>query len=438
MTRNPERYNIQSIERKWQQYWHDEAVFCTPENPDKNKAYILEMFPYPSGHLHMGHVRNYTLGDVLARFLRAQGRDVLYPMGWDAFGLPAENAAKERGILPSNWTYDNIAVMRGQLQRMGFSHDWRREVATCAPEYSAQEQRMFLEFWRHDLIYRKIGIVNWDPLEETVLANEQVIDGKGWRSGVAVEQRELPQWYARISNFSESLLHELEDGLPNWPEKVRLMQINWINRSEGAHIYFSVAHEDAAIRVFTTRHDTLYGASFIALSPGHPLAQAWSRDNAAMADFIKSCEAGGTAQEELDKAEKRGFGTGFFATHPMLGNRRLPIYLANFVLMNYGTGALFGCPAHDQRDLDFARKYDLPVLPVVCPSDSSPDTFTIETEPYVGDGVLINSGPLDGMSVAEAKAFMAQELARTQTGEATTTYRLRDWGISRQRYWGCP
>ncbi|HYN37767.1 MAG TPA: leucine--tRNA ligase [Rhodospirillales bacterium] len=435
------RYNFKDSERAWQAAWQDHNCFAADVDPARPKYYVLEMFPYPSGRIHMGHVRNYTLGDVIARYKRARGYNVLHPMGWDAFGLPAENAAIERGVKPAEWTYGNIATMRRQLQSMGLSIDWSREIATCHPGYYRHQQAMFLHFLRDGLAYRRESWVNWDPVDNTVLANEQVIDGRGWRSGALIERRKLSQWFLRITADAQSLLDALTT-LDRWPERVRLMQQNWIGRSEGARIRFPIDGRDDVLEVFTTRHDTLFGASFCAISPNHPLAAELGRVDTALADFIAECSRLGTSEEAIETAEKRGFDTGLRARHPFVEGGLLPIYVANFVLMEYGTGAIFGCPAHDQRDLDFARKYGLPVKPVILPEGASKDAFRggpgIGSEAYVGPGTLINSAFLDGLSIEAATAEIAQRLDDLGAGEAVVTYRLRDWGISRQRYWGCP
>jgi len=437
------RYNPRESEQKWQARWEAEQAFVAA--PDsREKYYVLEMFPYPSGRIHMGHVRNYTMGDIVARYKRARGFNVLHPMGWDAFGMPAENAARERGIHPAIWTYENIATMRGQLKAMGLSIDWTRELATCDAEYYGHEQRMFLDFLDKGLVYRKESSVNWDPVDETVLANEQVIDGRGWRSGALVEQRMLTQWFFKITAYADDLLKSL-DTLERWPEKVRLMQSNWIGRSEGMRIRFAISGPDARslpggglLEVYTTRHDTIFGMSFCAISADHPIALELAAGNPAIADFCKQCrDIGGTA-EALERAEKLGFDTGLKVQHPFIAGREAPIYIANFVLMGYGTGAIFGCPAHDQRDLDFARKYSLPVVPVVAPAGA--ETIDIVNDAYTDNlnGRLINSGFLDGLTIAGAKAETAKRLQAANAGEPAVTYRLRDWGVSRQRYWGCP
>jgi leucyl-tRNA synthetase len=431
------RYNFRETEAKWQARWAEAGTFAVTEDRSRPKYYVLEMFPYPSGRIHMGHVRNYTLGDLVARYKRANGFNVLHPMGWDAFGLPAENAAIERRVHPAKWTEENVRAMGEQLRGMGLSYDWDREVTTCRPDYYRHEQKMFLDFLRHDIAYRRESWVNWDPVEHTVLANEQVIDGRGWRSGAPVEKRLLSQWFLRITDFAEELLASL-DGLERWPDRVVLMQRNWIGRSEGARIFFDIAGRDDRLEVFTTRHDTLFGASFCAIAANHPLAMGLAATNPGLAAFVAECNRTGTSEAELETAEKRGYDTGLKARHPFVEGLELPVYVANFVLMEYGTGAIFGCPAHDQRDLDFARKYGLPVLPVVLPTGADPATVAIADEAYVGDGTLFNSSFLDGMAVPAAKAEMARRLEAMGRGKTAITYRLRDWGVSRQRYWGCP
>lgn len=431
------RYNPRKTEAKWQNAWDEAACFAVTEDPSRPKYYVLEMFPYPSGRIHMGHVRNYTIGDVVARYKRARGFNVLHPMGWDAFGLPAENAAIERGIHPARWTFDNIDAMRAQLKMMGLSIDWDREIATCHPDYYAQQQRLFLDFFEAGLVYRKESWVNWDPVDQTVLANEQVIDGKGWRSGAPIERRKLAQWFFRITEVADDLLQAI-DGLERWPERVRLMQRNWIGRSEGARVFFEIAGREDRLEVFTTRPDTLFGASFCALSPHHPLAAELAEKDPALAAFIAECDRLGTSEEAIESAEKQGYLTGLTVKHPFVPGKELPLYVANFVLIEYGTGAIFGCPAHDQRDLDFARKYGLEVKPVVLPPDADPATFAVGDEAYVGDGVAFNSDFLDGLAVDAAKRAAIERLEGQSGGEGTVQYRLRDWGISRQRYWGCP
>jgi leucyl-tRNA synthetase len=442
-----ERYNAAEAETRWQKVWDERGIFATPNANLGKKYYVLEMFPYPSGRIHMGHVRNYTMGDVVARVKRAKGFAVLHPMGWDAFGMPAENAAMERKVHPKVWTYDNIAAMKKQLKSMGLSLDWSREIATCDPAYYKHQQKMFLDFLGAGLVERKQSKVNWDPVDQTVLANEQVIDGRGWRSGALVEQRELTQWFFAITKFAAPLLEAL-DTLDRWPEKVRLMQKNWIGRSEGLLVRFALDAKttpsgESELEVFTTRPDTLFGAKFMALAPDHPLAQAAAQKNPALAAFIAECKRHGTAQEIIDKAEKLGFDTGIKAVHPFDPSWTLPVYVANFILMEYGTGAIFGCPAHDQRDLDFVNKYGLGNTPVVCPPGQDPKTFVITDAAYDGDGRMINSRFLDGMTIAQAKEEVAQRLERESVGnrpvaQRQVNFRLRDWGISRQRYWGCP
>jgi leucyl-tRNA synthetase len=441
-----ERYNPRESEPRWQKLWADRDTFRTLDDPSRPKYYVLEMFPYPSGRIHMGHVRNYTMGDVVARYRRANGFDVLHPMGWDAFGMPAENAAMENRIHPAKWTYDNIAAMRAQLKSMGLALDWSREIATCDPEYYAQQQSMFIDFLEKGLAYRRKSKVNWDPVDQTVLANEQVIDGCGWRSGAPVEKRELTQWFFRITDFSDDLLAAL-DGLDRWPDKVRVMQRNWIGRSEGAEMIFELADVPTGVdarelEVYTTRPDTLYGAGFGAIAPDHPLATALAARDPALAEFIAECQHLGTSEEAIERAEKKGYDTGVKARHPF-EDRLLPVFVANFVLMDYGTGAIFGCAAHDQRDLDFARKYGLLVLPVVLPPGADPGTFEIRDQAYLGDGTIFNSGFMNGMGVEVAKAaaiarLESQTVADRPQGTRTVNYRLRDWGVSRQRYWGCP
>ena len=439
-----ERYNHREVEPKWQKFWTESKSFEAKEDVSRPKYYVLEMFPYPSGRIHMGHVRNYTMGDVIARFRRACGYNVLHPMGWDAFGMPAENAAIERGVHPKSWTYENIAAMRKQLKSMGLAIDWSREFATCDPSYYRHEQAMFIDFMDADLVERRVSLVNWDPVDQTVLANEQVIDGKGWRSGAAVEKRELAQWFLKITAYGDELLSALDD-LDKWPEKVRLMQKNWIGRSEGLRFTFDL--EDAAgkkrdqgLTVYTTRHDTIFGASFCAVSADHPLTKEIAESNADVAAFRKDVAALGTSEENIERAEKRGCALGVFARHPFDPTRKLPVYAANFVLMGYGEGAIFGCPAHDQRDWDFATKYDLPILPVVAPRGTT--SPVLGDAPYLekdgDDCVLVNSQFLDGMTVEQAKVEVAKRMKESGRGEVRVNFRLRDWGVSRQRYWGCP
>ncbi|MBB5275473.1 leucyl-tRNA synthetase [Rhizobium rosettiformans] len=439
-----ERYNPRDAEPRWQAKWAEDKVFETDNADPREKYYVLEMFPYPSGRIHMGHVRNYAMGDVVARYKRARGYNVLHPMGWDAFGMPAENAAMKNKVHPKAWTYENIATMRGQLKSMGLSLDWSREFATCDVDYYHRQQHLFLDFLEKGLVYRKNSKVNWDPEDMTVLANEQVIDGRGWRSGALVEQRELTQWFFKITDFSQDLLDALDE-LDQWPEKVRLMQKNWIGRSEGMAIRWEVASgsEAGELTVYTTRPDTLFGASFLAIAADHPLAKEAAARDAAVDAFCQECRHAGTSLAALETAEKKGIDTGIRVKHPLDPSWELPVYVANFVLMEYGTGAIFGCPSGDQRDLDFARKYDLPVVPVVMPKDGDAASFVVGDTAYTDDGVMINSRFLDGLSTTEAFEEVANRLSSQQLngapqGERKVNFRLRDWGISRQRYWGCP
>ncbi len=442
-----ERYNPRDAEPRWQQQWAEAKVFETDNADPREKYYVLEMFPYPSGRIHMGHVRNYAMGDVVARYKRARGFNVLHPMGWDAFGMPAENAARDNKTHPKTWTYQNIESMKKQLKAMGLSLDWSREFATCDVEYYQQQQHLFLDMMEKGLVYRKQSKVNWDPVDQTVLANEQVIDGRGWRSGALVEQRELVQWFFKITEFSQDLLDSL-DTLDQWPEKVRLMQKNWIGRSEGLSIRWEIVGSTALageteVAVYTTRPDTLFGASFLAIAADHPLAKAAAANNPEIETFAEECRRQGTSLAALETAEKKGIDTGIKVRHPLDPAWELPVYVANFVLMEYGTGAIFGCPSGDQRDLDFARKYDLPVVPVVMPRDGDADTFSVGDTAYVDDGVMINSRFLDGKTTDEAfqavvEKLSAQMLGGTPQAERKVNFRLRDWGISRQRYWGCP
>jgi leucyl-tRNA synthetase len=436
------RYDFRASEPKWQQAWADRSCFHVDDVPAEGrpKYYVLEMFPYPSGKIHMGHVRNYTLGDVVARYKRARGHSVLHPMGWDAFGLPAENAARERGIHPAKWTYENIDAMRAELKRMGLSLDWAREFATCQPEYYRHQQKLFLDFLRAGLVERKESWVNWDPVDGTVLANEQVIDGRGWRSGALVEKKQLSQWFLSITKYAPELLAAL-DTMDRWPERVRLMQANWIGRSEGARLHFSLTTPKAGIErveVYTTRPDTLYGMSFLAIAPEHPLAAAVAASDPMAAEFVAECRRMGTSEAAIETAEKHGYDTGLRVAHPFIEGATYPIWIANFVLMEYGTGAIFGCPAHDQRDLDFARKYHLTVTPVVLPPGADAASFVLGKEAYVGPGVAYNSDFLDGLEVDAAKRAAIEALAARGVGEGVVNWRLRDWGVSRQRYWGCP
>ncbi len=442
-----ERYNPRETEPKWQQLWESRQTFQSRNDDPRPKYYVLEMFPYPSGRIHMGHVRNYAMGDVVARYRRAMGFNVLHPMGWDAFGMPAENAARLNKSHPGTWTYANIATMRGQLKSMGLSLDWSREVATCDPSYYKHQQAMFLDFLKAGLVDRKKSKVNWDPVDQTVLANEQVIDGRGWRSGALVEQRELTQWFLKITDFSQDLLDAL-DTLDRWPEKVRLMQKNWIGRSEGLLVRFRIDAATAPageseLKVYTTRPDTLFGARFMAVAPDHPLAAKVAEGNPELAAFIAECRRMGTSVATLETAEKKGFDTGVRVAHPFDPDWKIPVYVANFVLMDYGTGAIFGCPAHDQRDLDFVNAYGLGNVPVVCPEGQDPASFTVSTVAYDGDGRMINSRFLDGMTIAAAKEEVTKRLESVDIGgmpqaARQVNFRLRDWGISRQRYWGCP
>ncbi|MDE0173044.1 MAG: leucine--tRNA ligase [Defluviicoccus sp.] len=433
----PRRYDAKENEARWQAVWDERGTFVVAPDPARPKYYVLEMFPYPSGRIHMGHVRNYTMGDVVARYKRARGFNVLHPMGWDAFGMPAENAAMEQGVHPGSWTYENIAAMRSQLRSMGLSIDWSRELATCHPGYYRHQQAMFLDFLESGLLYRASGWVNWDPVDRTVLANEQVIDGCGWRSGAPVEKREMPQWFLRITDYAEDLRAALA-GLERWPDKVRTMQENWIGRSEGLRLTFPIVGRGGGLDIYTTRHDTIFGSSFCAVSPEHPLAAEIAGGNPDIAGFIEECRRTGTSEAAIEQAEKRGVDTGLRVRHPFRPEWTLPVYVANFILMEYGTGAIFGCPAHDQRDLDFARKYGLPVLPVVVPEGEDPAAFAVGDEAYLGDGRLANSDFIDGLTVEEAKAAIARRAEADGSGRREVNYRLRDWGVSRQRYWGCP
>ncbi len=442
-----ERYNAQEVEPIWQKKWVEKGIFKSEENTNKSKYYVLEMFPYPSGKIHMGHVRNYTMGDVIARYKRASGFNVLHPMGWDAFGMPAENAAMQRNTHPAIWTYENINNMRSQLKLLGLSIDWEREIATCDPKYYVHEQKLFLDFLKKDLVIRKNSKVNWDPVDKTVLANEQVIDGLGWRSGALVETKELTQWFFNITKFADDLLLKLDD-LKRWPDKVKVMQDRWIGKSTGVKLHFEIKHKtqniiDKTLEVFTTRPDTLFGASFCAISPDHPIASVLSKENLEIKEFINTCQKQGTTLANIAKAEKIGFKTGITVNHPFIKNKELDVYIANFVLMEYGTGAIFGCPAHDQRDLDFANKYQLEVIPVVLPSNQDSKSYKIINEAFTGEGTMINSDFLNNLSIADAKNLAADTLEKIEIngqaqGEKTITFRLRDWGISRQRYWGCP
>ena len=441
MSSTPQRYNFHETETKWQKVWEERQTFKAAMDKARPKYYVLEMFPYPSGRIHMGHVRNYTQGDVIARYKRARGFNVLHPMGWDAFGLPAENAAMEKKVHPKKWTYENIATMKAQLKSMGLSLDWSRELATCDPTYYRHQQKMFLDFWKAGLAYRKEAWVNWDPVDNTVLANEQVIEGKGWRTGAPVERRKLTQWNLRITHFADELLSRL-DTLERWPEKVRLMQANWIGKSRGARVFWQLAGADAAkkdwgkLEIFTTRPDTLYGASFMALSAEHPVVAELAAKDPGLQHFVAECRKTGTAAAEVETAEKQGYKLPLVAQHPLLPGKTVPVYAANFVLMEYGTGAIFGCPGHDERDHEFATKYGLPILQVVAPADGK--AVDIAAAPYVEDGVIVNSDFLNGLSVEDAKTKVIARLEEMGVGKGTVQYRLRDWLVSRQRYWGCP
>ena len=433
-----ERYNIKNVEKKWQDFWSEKKTNVVNVDKKKKKFYCLEMFPYPSGKIHMGHVRNYTIGDVLARYKKLRGFNVLHPMGWDSFGLPAENAARENNLHPKDWTKKNIETMKKQLKLLGLSLDWDREISTCDPEYYKHQQEFFLELFEKDLVYKKDTYVNWDPAEQTVLANEQVINGKGWRSGTVVERKKLSQWFFNIKKFSQSLLDELQN-LKNWPEKVKLMQKNWIGKSYGCEINFQIDKKNKSdkIKVFTTRPDTIFGASFIALSVDHPIAKNFEGSKGFFS-FKSECSKMGTTEEALANAEKIGFNTDLFAIHPLKNKIKLPVYIANFVLMDYGTGAIFGCPAHDQRDLDFANKYKLKVLPVVKPKNMDATKFVIKNEAFIGDGILFNSDFLNNLTVNKAIEKIIKVITKKKLGKKKITFRLKDWGVSRQRYWGCP
>ncbi|MBI1276312.1 leucine--tRNA ligase [bacterium] len=433
----PERYNPLESEPSWQKAWEKAGVFNTPAPSARPKYYVLEMLPYPSGKLHMGHLRNYTLGDVLARFLTMNGHDVLHPMGWDAFGLPAENAAIQNKTHPATWTYANIADMRQKLKEIGFSYDWNKEVATCSPDYYRHEQSFFLDFLEKGLAYKKESWVNWDPVDNTVLANEQVVDGRGWRSGAVVERRLMNQWFLKITHYAQELLDAVDNDLTDWPESVRTMQRRWIGRSEGAHMTFEFTDGSRApLPIYTTRPDTLWGASFVAISPDHPIAAELAKSDEKLTAFIAECRQLGTAEEAIDTAEKVGHKTPLKLKHPLDASIELPLYVANYILMDYGTGAIFGCPAHDARDLEFARRYSLPVIPVVAPEGVA--EMTINEDPFLGAGRLINSRDWNGLTVEEGKKTAIAALKKAGRGESQINFRLRDWGVSRQRYWGCP
>jgi len=433
---NVERFNPHVADARWQNIWEERSSFVADDNSSKPRAYVLEMFPYPSGRIHIGHVRNYTMGDVLARYKRMTGHEVLHPMGWDAFGMPAENAAMEKNVHPGGWTRDNIANMKAQLKRLGFAIDWTRELATCEPEYYGHEQALFLKLYAAGLVYRKESAVNWDPVDMTVLANEQVIDGKGWRSGAPVERRKLSQWFLKITDFADELLTGLET-LDKWPDKVRLMQENWIGKSQGLKCTFRFPGGTDGIDVFTTRPDTMFGASFVAIAADHPVAQKLAANAPDLQSFIEECRKGGTTAADIETAEKRGFNTGLTVEHPLDASWHLPVYVANFVLMDYGTGAVFGCPAHDQRDLDFACKYHLAVTRVVADGDLTDSAFDGDVA-FTGPGTIVNSHWMNGMTIDQAKADVIARAQAESWGTGQTQYRLRDWGVSRQRYWGTP
>lgn len=428
------RYPFQEIENKWQTYWEDHQSFKTGTDQSKPKYYVLEMFPYPSGRLHMGHVRNYTLGDVIARFKKAQGLNVLHPMGWDAFGLPAENAAMENKTHPKAWTYQNIATMREQFKSVGLAFDWSHELATCDPAYYKHQQALFISFFQNDLVYRKESWVNWDPKENTVLANEQVVDGKGWRSGVPIERRKLKQWFLKITDYADELLTAIDD-LSEWPDRVRLMQQNWIGKSQGATIRFRIKDSKDTLEVYTTRPDTLYGASFCAIAADHPLALKLAETSPRLAEFQQECRQIRTSERDIDTLDKVGYDTGVKIMHPFIPHMELPLYVTNYVIMDYGLGAIYGCPAHDQRDYEFAKKYKLAIPPVIKPKEGDHD---YEKGPYIGEGTLIESDFLNGLAVEDAIKATIEKLESQHQGTGKTVYRLRDWGVSRQRYWGCP
>ncbi|HHJ38434.1 MAG: leucine--tRNA ligase [Methylothermaceae bacteria B42] len=430
-----ENYHPHEIEEKVQQHWEHTRAFEVTEDPGKEKFYCLSMFPYPSGRLHMGHVRNYTIGDAIARYQRMLGKNVLQPMGWDAFGLPAENAAAKHGIHPAKWTYDNIEYMKGQLKRLGFAYDWKREIATCDPDYYRWEQWFFTKLFDKGLVYRKMATVNWDPVDQTVLANEQVIDGRGWRSGALVERREIPQWFLKITAYAEELLEDL-DKLEGWPEQVKTMQRNWIGRSEGVEMVFELVDSNDKITIFTTRPDTVMGVTYVALAPEHPLALKAAQSNSELKQFIDQCRQTSVAEADLATMEKKGCATGLYAIHPISGEK-VPVWAANFVLMEYGSGAVMSVPAHDQRDWEFARHYGLPIKQVIAPKD--PETeCDLEQGAFVEKGVLINSGQFDGLTSEQAFDAIAEYLEQQGKGKKVVQYRLRDWGVSRQRYWGTP
>ena len=433
-----ERYNFKLIEEKWQKQWHKNKTFKSEIDKNKKKFYCLEMFPYPSGKIHMGHVRNYTIGDVLSRYKSLKNFNVLHPMGWDSFGMPAENAAKQNNLNPKDWTEENIQVMKSQLKKLGLSIDWDREISTCSPKYYKHQQKIFLELYDKGLVYRKESYVNWDPVDKTVLANEQVIDGKGWRSGAFVERKKLNQWFFKISHFSEELLGDL-NSLEHWPDKVKTMQKNWIGKSFGCEIDFKIegSKNVSSIKCYTTRPDTLFGFSFLALSVDHPLSKFYESDK-KFVEFKNECSKTGTTEESIAQAKKIGFKTELMAINPLNNSLKVPVYFANFVLMDYGFGAVFGCPAHDQRDFDFAKKYNLEIKTVVKPNNEN-DNYEVANEAYTGSGFIINSEFLDGLSVPDKSIDETINiLEKRNLGKKKTNYRLKDWGVSRQRYWGCP
>ncbi|MET0123416.1 MAG: leucine--tRNA ligase, partial [Candidatus Thiodiazotropha sp. 6PLUC9] len=428
------QYDPATLEAEVQSYWVNSKTFEVTEDPEKEKFYCLSMFPYPSGKLHMGHVRNYTIGDVIARYQRMLGKNVLQPMGWDAFGLPAENAALKNRVAPAGWTYENIDYMKQQLKRLGFGYDWQRELATCQPEYYKWEQWLFTELYKKGLVYRKHAVVNWDPVDQTVLANEQVIDGRGWRSGALVERREIPQWFIKITEYADELLEEI-DQLEDWPDQVRTMQRNWIGRSFGVQMDFGIEGGDDLLTIYTTRPDTLMGVTYVAVAAEHPLALRAAEQNPALAEFIEECRQGGTSEAELETIEKKGMLLGINAVHPVSGEL-VPVYAANFVLMTYGTGAVMAVPGHDERDHAFARKYGIQIKQVIQPKDGS--SLDIQAEAYTEKGVLMDSGPFSGQTSEDAFETISEWLQARGKGGKSKNYRLRDWGVSRQRYWGAP
>ena len=435
-----EKYNPKVIEKKWQTFWNEEKLFTVKIDHSKPKYYILEMFPYPSGRIHMGHVRNYTLGDVIARYKRALGFNVLHPMGWDSFGMPAENAAIENKAHPQDWTEENIRNMKKQLMDLGLSIDWTREVATSHQDYYKHQQKIFKLFYEKNIVYKKESLVNWDPVDKTVLANEQVIDGLGWRSGAKVEQKKLFQWFFKITDYANALLDDLSE-LQKWPDKVKLMQENWIGKSSGCSINMQIEKNEydiSKLEIYTTRPDTIFGATFCAISPFHPIAEKLALHDKEIESFVNECRADGITEEQIAKREKQGKLTTLYIQHPFISNNKLPLYIANFILMDYGTGAIYGCPAHDDRDLEFAIKYNLEVIPVILPNNQTKDNFVIKNEAFLGEGTLINSEFLNDLSVDQAKEKIIIEIENHKIGKRHTNFRLRDWGISRQRYWGCP